>query len=69
MEIKRKCEIMKLKLLNLIKIDSKREFGYSLELLYNYMRIALFIAIDPFTLTTLLGIWKFNLLIQLTKGG
>ena len=58
-----------MKLLNLIKIDNKREFGYSLELLYNYMRIALFTAIDPFTITTLLGIWKFNLLIQLTKGG
>ena len=57
-----------MKLLNLIKVDSKREFGYSLELLYNYMRIALFTAISPFTITILLGIWKFNLLIQLTKG-
>jgi hypothetical protein len=57
-----------LKIIKIVKIDNKEEFGMSLELFFNIIRIGLFSLINPLTFTFLFGVYKVNILTQIFVG-
>lgn len=57
-----------MKIVNIVKIENESEYGYSIEMLYNFFRIGLFICSEPKTITFLFGLWKINFIFEAIKG-
>jgi len=57
-----------MKIIDVIRVDNKDEYGASFELFNDTIRVGMFTSINPFGITILFGILSMNIVLQIGIG-
>ena len=57
-----------MKIIDVIRIDNKDEYGANFELFNDIIRVGMFTSINPFGITILFGILRMNIVLQIGIG-